>query len=76
MDEEYSFEEWQQDDPPLAVADECGLCKRSMKDPVSANCGHVFCWQCINDYVKSLTAEAMMCCPVCFLDIEEYTLML
>ncbi|EDW37850.1 GL19714 [Drosophila persimilis] len=76
MDEESSFEESQQDDPPLEVAKECGMCKHPMKDPVSTNCGHGFCWQCINDYVQSIPAEAMMCCPVCFLDIEAYTLIL
>lgn len=38
----------------------CTLCLEAMKDPAATTCGHVFCWQCVADWLR----EQPMC-PLC-----------
>ncbi|KAI0539675.1 Pex12 amino terminal region-domain-containing protein [Xylaria digitata] len=38
----------------------CTLCLEEMKDPASTQCGHVFCWACIGDWVREKPE-----CPLC-----------
>ncbi|TKA27819.1 hypothetical protein B0A50_04920 [Salinomyces thailandicus] len=38
----------------------CTLCLEAMKDPSVTTCGHVFCWQCVTDWLR----EQPMC-PLC-----------
>lgn len=38
----------------------CTLCLEPYKDPSVTTCGHVFCWECVMDWVKE-KAE----CPLC-----------
>lgn len=38
----------------------CTLCLDAMKDPSVTTCGHVFCWQCVTDWLR----EQPMC-PLC-----------
>ncbi|KAK3069779.1 peroxisome biogenesis factor 10 [Teratosphaeriaceae sp. CCFEE 6253] len=38
----------------------CTLCLEPMKDPSVTTCGHVFCWQCLTDWLR----EQPMC-PLC-----------
>jgi peroxin-10 len=38
----------------------CTLCLEAMKDPAVTTCGHVFCWQCIGEWLR----EQPMC-PLC-----------
>lgn len=41
-------------------ARKCTLCLEALKDPSVTTCGHVFCWQCVSDWLR----EQPMC-PLC-----------
>ncbi|KAF4505120.1 hypothetical protein G6O67_007102 [Ophiocordyceps sinensis] len=38
----------------------CTLCLEELKDPAATQCGHVFCWGCIGDWVREKPE-----CPLC-----------
>lgn len=38
----------------------CTLCLEGLKDPSVTSCGHVFCWECIGDWVREKPE-----CPLC-----------
>ena len=45
---------------PAGQQSKCTLCLELFRDPSVTTCGHVFCWTCIQDWVKEKAA-----CPLC-----------
>jgi len=45
---------------PAGQQRKCTLCLEPFRDPAATSCGHVFCWTCVQDWVKE-KAE----CPLC-----------
>ncbi|XP_044211552.1 protein NLRC3-like, partial [Thunnus albacares] len=43
----------------------CSLCQGILKDPVSTNCGHWFCRQCITSYWDQSAPSGDSSCPQC-----------
>ena len=39
---------------------ECAVCCSTVRDPVSTKCGHLFCWQCLEHWMKHQHS-----CPIC-----------
>lgn len=47
----------------------CPLCKLSFKEPIIAQCGHIFCYQC---YQSIPTSESHIQCPIDNKSISNY----
>jgi peroxin-10 len=45
---------------PAGQQSKCTLCLEPLRDPSVTTCGHVFCWTCIQDWVKEKAQ-----CPLC-----------
>jgi hypothetical protein len=50
----------------------CLLCLDEINDPTSAMCGHIFCYTCIQAYIKSNSQrDEMTKCPSCRNQIDQ-----
>ncbi|KAI4902933.1 hypothetical protein NFI96_003305 [Prochilodus magdalenae] len=52
-------------DVPFQDQSRCGVCEQIQTDPVSINCGHTFCRQCINSYWDQSAQSGDFACPLC-----------
>ncbi|XP_060784569.1 E3 ubiquitin/ISG15 ligase TRIM25-like [Neoarius graeffei] len=43
----------------------CSICLKILKDPVTINCGHSFCMECINTYWNASDHRGIYSCPQC-----------
>ncbi|KAL6481193.1 hypothetical protein MHYP_G00092730 [Metynnis hypsauchen] len=49
----------------LQSQSKCGVCEQIQTDPVSINCGHTFCRQCLNNYWNHSAQSRNFACPRC-----------
>ncbi|SJL04124.1 uncharacterized protein ARMOST_07484 [Armillaria ostoyae] len=48
------------------MSDQCTICICDYTEPVSIPCGHVYCMQCLSDYISSSTPDGLTAaCPTC-----------
>ncbi|PBK69169.1 hypothetical protein ARMSODRAFT_1019158 [Armillaria solidipes] len=48
------------------MSDQCTICICDYTEPVSIPCGHVYCMQCLSDYISSSSPDGLTAaCPTC-----------
>ncbi|RNF27643.1 peroxisome assembly protein [Trypanosoma conorhini] len=60
---EREVEDSDAEDNQNAAAGRCMLCLSHRKQPTATLCGHIFCWRCLLDWIKSNSHGAI--CPFC-----------
>eukprot|EP00127_Corallochytrium_limacisporum_P005233 Clim_evm50s201 gene=Clim_evmTU50s201 len=59
----------------------CGICHEAAEDAIAAKCSHIFCRECMRQYLDStMESEDQVKCPICFrhltIDLEQETVQL
>ncbi|KAK0214862.1 hypothetical protein IW262DRAFT_1278550 [Armillaria fumosa] len=53
------------------MPDQCTICICDYTEPVSIPCGHVYCMQCLSDYISSSSPDGLTAsCPTCRADFS------
>ncbi|KAK0489278.1 hypothetical protein IW261DRAFT_405601 [Armillaria novae-zelandiae] len=53
------------------MPDQCTICICDYTEPVSIPCGHVYCMQCLSDYISSSSSDGLTAsCPTCRADFS------
>ncbi|KAM4035366.1 LOW QUALITY PROTEIN: E3 ubiquitin/ISG15 ligase TRIM25-like [Anomaloglossus baeobatrachus] len=50
---------------------ECSVCLSLYTDPVTLRCGHNFCWDCIDQVLKTQDESGVYTCPECREEFQE-----
>ena len=52
----------------------CPVCVDSIRKPIASSvCGHVYCWECLVEWLKS-SSSGVSCCPVCRKEVQPVDL--
>ena len=51
---------------------ECNICLESAREPVVTQCGHLYCWKCIYEWMQQ--PRETLVCPVCKSGIKKEAL--
>ncbi|EPY25139.1 peroxin-10 [Strigomonas culicis] len=62
-EEKVAMEASSSDDEEAAKTGRCMLCLSHRKCPTATQCGHIFCWSCIAEWIRSNPSDAI--CPFC-----------
>ncbi|KAK0214892.1 hypothetical protein IW262DRAFT_249324 [Armillaria fumosa] len=55
----------------ITMPDQCTICICDYTEPVSIPCGHVYCMQCLSDYITSSSPDGLTAlCPTCRADFS------
>lgn len=61
-------------EPPIRIDPtiKCSICLEMIKNPTLTNCGHLFCWQCVQSYALNVNNSAgTFNCPSCRLLVKS-----
>lgn len=61
-------------EPPIRIDPtiKCSICLEMIKNPTLTSCGHLFCWQCVQNYALNVNNSAgTFNCPSCRLLVKS-----
>ena len=58
----------------ITEPESCPICLEDIHNIAITSCGHKFCWECIDNYTKTLTVKKCPCCKTEFTSKDIYLL--
>ncbi|XP_073533064.1 E3 ubiquitin/ISG15 ligase TRIM25-like [Phyllobates terribilis] len=49
----------------------CSICRDIHTDPVNLQCGHIFCWDCMDNLLNTQEEYGLYSCPECKVEFKE-----